>query len=154
VNPTLTERHGMLVRADDPILRKRARELTASSRPHAVIATMREVLAALGGVGIAAPQLGVDWRLFILADDPEPFINPVIVARSAETDVQDEGCLSLPGVIVPVRRNIQVAVERKGRVVLLMGSAARIAQHEIDHLDGKLITDYAMGVTPTPQDHP
>jgi len=130
-----------LIEATNPILRKRARDVGQSARPAAVIAAMREVLAAHQGAGLAAPQIGVDWRVFILADDQQPFVNPVIAERSAETDVQDEGCLSLPGIIVAVRRNLSVTVQAKGRRVQLRGMAARIAQHEIDHLDGVLITD-------------
>ena len=133
-----------LIEATNPILRQRARDVAQSDRPAAVIATMREVLATHYGVGLAAPQLGVDWRVFVVVDDPQPFVNPVIVERSAETDVQEEGCLSLPGIVVAVRRNLSVTIQAKGRRVRLSGMPARIAQHEIDHLDGVLITDRAV----------
>lgn len=132
---------GLLVRATDPILRTRARDV--GERPHAVVAAMRDVLATFGGVGLAAPQIGVPWRLFILAEDPRPYVNPVIVRRSDESDVQEEGCLSLPDVLVQVRRSLRVTVEAEGRIVELEGLTARVAQHEIDHLDGVLITDRA-----------
>lgn len=134
---------GLLVRASDPILRTRALAVPLSARPHAVVAAMRDVLATFGGIGLAAPQIGVPWRLFILAEDPKPYVNPVIVQRSDESDVQEEGCLSLPDVLVQVRRSLRVTVEAKGRTVELVGLAARVAQHEIDHLDGVLITDRA-----------
>lgn len=139
----------VLVHSDDPILRKRARELTDRERAHIVgplIAELQEVMHAHAGAGLAAPQIGKGLRVFVAGDDY--FVNPLIVWRSAESDVQEEGCLSLPGVIIPVRRNLHITLHTAGRNMSLSGMPARIAQHEIDHLDGKLITDYR-GVVPS-----
>lgn len=135
-----------LVAATDPVLRKRARELSDRERARVADGLIERLFAAMkatNGAGLAAPQIGESLRVFVAGRDS--FVNPVITDRSAETDVQEEGCLSLPGVLVPVRRNLRVTVQTAGRRVVLEGIAARVAQHEIDHLDGKLITDYVSG---------
>jgi peptide deformylase len=101
------------------------------------------------GVGLAATQVGVLRRLFVFEPDedgPRVIVNPVIVERSDETAVDDEGCLSLQGVRVPVERSVQVTVEGRdenGEPVRyeLDEYGARIVQHELDHLDGVLIID-------------
>jgi len=132
-----------LVAADHPILRERARELTDRERAHVadgLIERLFVVMLRAHGAGLAAPQIGESLRVFVMGT--ESFVNPVIVSRSAETAVDDEGCLSLPGIIVPVRRNIAITLHTAGRTWKLLDGDARIAQHEIDHLDGKLITDY------------
>jgi peptide deformylase len=101
------------------------------------------------GVGLAATQVGVLRRVFVFEPDddgPRVVVNPVIVERSDETDVEDEGCLSLQGVRVPIERATSLILEGKdenGADVRyeLEGYAARVAQHELDHLDGVLIID-------------
>ena len=100
------------------------------------------------GVGLAATQVGVLRRLFVFAHDGEDrvLVNPVITKRSKETESDDEGCLSLQGVLVPVERPVAVTIEGLDadgeRVELeLELPTARIVQHELDHLDGVLILD-------------
>jgi peptide deformylase len=102
------------------------------------------------GVGLAATQVGVLQRLFVFQaspdDEPQVVVNPRIVARGDETASDDEGCLSLQGVLVPVERNVAVTLEGTGidGVELrleLADLAARVVQHELDHLDGVLILD-------------
>jgi peptide deformylase len=102
------------------------------------------------GVGLAATQVGVLRRMFVFEPDPEEearaVVNPVIVERADETEADSEGCLSLQGVSVPVERSTRVVLEAKdpnGDDVRLEleGYAARVAQHELDHLDGVLIID-------------
>jgi peptide deformylase len=101
------------------------------------------------GVGLAATQVGVLRRLFVFEPDeegPRAVVNPVIVERDEETLVDDEGCLSLQGVRVPVERATSVVLEGKdpnGDDVRyeLDAYGARIVQHELDHLDGVLIID-------------
>jgi len=135
-----------LVPSDSPILRVRARELTDRERMHEVNGLIERLFATMrvhDGMGLAAPQIGDSRRVFVMGNDA--FVNPVILRRSADTDVQDEGCLSLPGITVAVRRNVMVTVQTAGRIVELVGMPARIAQHEIDHLDGVLIMDRAPG---------
>ena len=101
------------------------------------------------GVGLAATQVGVLRRLFVFAPDedgPRAIVNPVIVERGSETELDEEGCLSLQGVRVPVERATTLTLEGKdehGADVRLEldAYAARIVQHELDHLDGVLIID-------------
>jgi peptide deformylase len=102
------------------------------------------------GVGLAATQVGVLRRLFVFEPDPEAeaqaVVNPVIVERADETESDTEGCLSLQGVNVPVDRSTRVVLEGKDPNgddlrLELEGYAARVVQHELDHLDGVLIID-------------
>lgn len=101
------------------------------------------------GVGLAATQVGVLRRLFVFEPDdggPRAIVNPAIVERSEESEPEEEGCLSLQGVRVPVERATSLTLEGKdehGEDVRLDldAYAARIAQHELDHLDGVLIID-------------
>jgi peptide deformylase len=101
------------------------------------------------GVGLAATQIGVLRRVFVFEPDedgPRAVVNPVVVERSDETDVDEEGCLSLQGVRVPVERPTSLTLAGKDETGAdvrheLEGYAARVAQHELDHLDGVLIID-------------
>jgi peptide deformylase len=101
------------------------------------------------GVGLAATQVGVLRRLFVFEPDedgPRAIVNPVIVERGEETLVDEEGCLSLQGVRVPVERETSIVLEGKdpnGEDVRyeLDAYASRIVQHELDHLDGVMIID-------------
>lgn len=106
--------------------------------------TMREA----NGVGLAAPQVGVSKRLFVIdVGDGMPFalVNPVLVKGWNEIEDQ-EGCLSVPGVYMPVRRYEKVLFKgrnEKDRAVTIeaTGLLARALQHELDHLDGKIFVD-------------
>jgi peptide deformylase len=110
---------------------------------------MSQLMVDASGVGLAATQVGVLQRLFVFAPDADralTLVNPELVSRSDETDVEDEGCLSMQGVTVSVERPIAVRIQgrdERGKKVAydLEGMAARIAQHELDHLDGTLILD-------------
>jgi peptide deformylase len=100
------------------------------------------------GVGLAATQVGVLRRLFVFVDDGEDrvLVNPVITKHSKETATDDEGCLSLREVLVPVERSSAVTVEGldvQGSPVAFEVDepTARVVQHELDHLDGVLIID-------------
>jgi peptide deformylase len=111
-----------------------------------MIVTMREA----SGVGLAAPQVGVDKRVFVaeVKQRIHVFIDPVVVKKEGEEVVDVEGCLSIPGTVAELPRAYLVEVKaknRKGRGVKLRaeGLLARVIQHEIDHLDGILITDRA-----------
>jgi peptide deformylase len=135
----------------DAVLRMRAREV---ERFDDDLARLAEKMALLmhdaRGVGLAATQVGVLQRLFVcqLADDGAvtTIVNPEIVKRSKATVTSDEGCLSLQGVLVPVERAREVAIE--GRDVTgeplrleLEDMDARVVQHELDHLDGVLMLE-------------
>jgi peptide deformylase len=101
------------------------------------------------GVGLAATQVGVLRRLFVFERDeegPRAIVNPVVVERGTDTDLDEEGCLSLQGVRVPVERATSLTLEGKDEHgadvhLELDAYAARIVQHELDHLDGVLIID-------------
>jgi peptide deformylase len=110
---------------------------------------MSQLMVDASGVGLAATQVGVLQRMFVFAPDGDrilTLVNPELVSQSDETDVEDEGCLSMQGVTVSVERPIAVRIQgrdERGKKVAydLEGMAARIAQHEFDHLDGTLILD-------------
>ncbi len=121
-----------------------------------MIATMRE----FKGVGLAAPQVGIPLRITVLeyeADERAPdldsvslqvLINPKIISRTGGQDEEKEGCLSLPGIEVPVKRYRKIkvrALDREGNQTQFRASGfwARIIQHEVDHLGGTLIIDHA-----------
>ncbi|MDQ3878716.1 MAG: peptide deformylase [Actinomycetota bacterium] len=133
----------------DPVLRERARPVEEITQLHAtLIDNMIETMRDAPGVGLAATQVGVLDRLFVweVEERHGAVINPVIVDRSAQTEVDDEGCLSLPGLLYPVERSTSVVVEgvdQEGSAVHLEadGLLARVCQHEIDHLDGVLFID-------------
>ena len=110
---------------------------------------MKVLMHDANGVGLAATQVGVVRRLFVFhlgEDDDRVVVNPEIVERSDETDVLDEGCLSLQGVTVPVERSVAVTLvgsDEHGEALRLELEElpARVVQHELDHLDGVLIVD-------------
>ena len=114
-----------------------------------LIDRMTQLMRDAEGVGLAATQVGVLRRLFVFVDGeegPRAVVNPVVLERSDETESDEEGCLSLQGVRVPVERSVRVVVEgldANGKPVRheLEGYTARVVQHELDHLDGVLIID-------------
>jgi peptide deformylase len=133
----------------DPVLRQKAREVDKLTDAHGrLVDDMIETMRAAPGVGLAGPQIGVVERIFVyeVEDDVGAIVNPTIVSRSPETQVDDEGCLSLPGLLYPVERHSSVRVEgldRAGEPISkeAEGLLARVFQHEIDHLDGVLFVD-------------
>ena len=113
-----------------------------------LIAAMFETMVAYRGVGLAAPQVGINEQIFVVDTGQEVFaaINPKII-KTAGNEVMEEGCLSIPRVLVDIKRAKTVWVEftnEENRVVRaqLNGLAAKVFQHEYDHLHGKLILDY------------
>jgi peptide deformylase len=135
----------------DPVLRASAvRVERFDAQLQAEIERMGEIMHDALGVGLAATQLGVLHRVLVYRAAPEEpvtaLVNPVLEWASEETELGEEGCLSLPGVHVDVERPAQVRVraqEASGeeREVQAEGFAARVIQHEMDHLDGILILD-------------
>ena len=136
----------------DPALRMRGREVEEVDDDLRRLAErMTDLMHEAQGVGLAATQVGVLRRLFVFVDEGEDrvLVNPVITKRSKATEVEDEGCLSLREVLVPVDRAIEVTIEgldeNGERVELeLKLPSARVVQHELDHLDGILATDRAI----------
>jgi len=150
----------------DPVLRKRAKDIEPGSIDvKALSETMYETMYAASGVGLAAPQIGQSIRMFVVDGEPlnedeaeedidqglvgfkHVFINPEIIEEAGDDWGFEEGCLSIPGIrgevirpeIIVIRYFDTDWVEHEEEYE---GMAARIIQHEYDHLDGKLFTDY------------
>jgi peptide deformylase len=144
-----------VLKMGDPVLLQQASPVTTFGTPEldALLADMRDTMAALDGAGLAAPQIGVSQRLFVVdvasSDEPSDlrvFINPEVVAREGET-VWEEGCLSFPGIHEEIERAAKItmrAVDAEGRPFELTaeGLLAIAMQHEHDHLDGTLMVDH------------
>ena len=135
----------------DPVLRLEAQEVEDFDRDLQQLAErMIRLMQDARGVGLAANQVGILRRIFVIQaeedEEPRALVNPAIVERSGEVDEDDEGCLSMQGVVVSVERPLRVRIEAKDEegnpvTVELEGLPARVAQHELDHLDGVLILD-------------
>jgi peptide deformylase len=135
-----------------PVLRGKAAEVD-TEKDHDLrdlVRAMAETMYEENGIGLAAPQVGVDKRVIVFDVDDRlaALCNPVIIEASDETAVDEEGCLSVPGVTVPIARSTRVVcagqtVEGRDISVEATELLARVIQHEIDHLDGVLILDRA-----------
>jgi len=135
----------------DPVLRTRARSIDRfDDELRREIERMGRLMDDAIGVGLAATQVGVVHRLLVyrIAQDAElaALINPEVEWSGRDTESMEEGCLSLPGVLVDVDRPVHVrvrALNEHGEPMLIEASGleARVIQHEIDHLDGVLILD-------------
>ena len=133
----------------DPALRMKAREVESFDDDlRRLVERMTALMHEAQGVGLAATQVGVLSRLFVFVNDEEDrvLVNPVITARSDEVSVDDEGCLSLREVLVPVERPVAVTIQGLDAAGMPVELAlelptARIVQHELDHVDGVLIID-------------
>ena len=147
-----------VARMGHPVLRERARPLTKSDLRNALVQKliddMMDTMHEYHGVGLAAPQVHESLRVFVglLAEEPGPdteptvLVNPEIIPNAPATEEGWEGCLSIPDIrgMVPRFTDIRVkALNRDGREIELplRNFAARIAQHETDHLDGILFFD-------------
>lgn len=137
----------------DPRLRKVAESVTAFDEPLSrLISDMFETMYEAAGIGLAATQINVHRRLFVmdLSEDktaPEVFVNPVISILDDELETRQEGCLSIPGVYEDISRPRRVrieAVDKEGNPFSreLDGLAAVCVQHEVDHLEGRMFVDY------------
>ncbi len=132
----------------DPVLRTPAEEVKVIDGDLARLAEdMLQTMYEAPGVGLAAPQIGVQKRIFVydIGDGPSTVINPRIVERSGEWEYE-EGCLSVPGLSWPIKRAARVHLigwDLAGRELSLEGEdlLARVFQHETDHLDGILLIE-------------
>ncbi len=134
----------------DPILKERSKKVeTIDMNIKTLSSGLAHTMYKYRGIGLAAPQIGVLKQVIVIDMDEENYViyvNPVIDEVSKKTDVEEEGCLCLPGIQVPVRRSKNVvvsALDLKGRPVQIEAGdfLARILQHEIDHLAGLSIID-------------
>jgi peptide deformylase len=137
----------------DPVLRTKARPVERFDEAlEAEVEQMGHLMGDALGVGLAATQVGVLHRLLVyrvgLNGPIAALVNPEVEWRGHETEAMEEGCLSLPSVLLDVERPIHVRVrahDERGQPILVEASGleARVIQHEIDHLDGVLILDRA-----------
>jgi peptide deformylase len=135
----------------DPVLRMRANEVESFDDDlRHLVERMTALMQDARGVGLAGTQVGTLQRLFIFQatedDEPRAVVNPVLVEASDDKVADTEGCLSLQGVTIPVERPASVTLEGKDESgadirLELEEHAARVVQHEVDHLDGILIID-------------
>jgi len=139
----------------DPRLKLRSEEVTRIDQHLCdLVKSMFEMLYVVPGIGIAAPQVGCNRRFFVYdmnrrADPskrtPVTVINPVVTAQEG-TMTGEEGCLSFPGVFVPVERSFRIEIkgtDLDGKELVLQGEGlfARLIQHEMDHLEGILLSE-------------
>lgn len=143
-----------ILKEGDNTLRKQCRQVTVfDKRLHILIDDMMETLKKADGIGLAAPQVGILKRVFVVVNDEGQMlelVNPEIIAQEGEQQ-EVEGCLSLPQTWGITRRPMTVTVkaqDRNGKVCTYTGSSltARAFCHEIDHLDGILFTDNAIRI--------
>jgi peptide deformylase len=135
----------------DPVLRERASEVTEVTDALVRLADdMVDTMRAAPGLGLAAPQVGVQKRMFVYEvpdtdEGPKTIINPQITESSGEWEYE-EGCLSVPGLYFPIIRPKQIHLtgyDLDGNEVSIEADelAARLFQHELDHLDGRLLLE-------------
>jgi len=147
-----------ILKFPDPVLRQPTHVVTeVDDSVRQLVADMTETMYAKNGAGLAAIQVGSPLRLFIVEptvggrgenDPPVVFINPVIEWLSDDTETTDEGCLSFPGIYVPVKRSLKArcratGIDGKEFIAEGEGLYARAMQHEVDHLDNRLLVDFA-----------
>jgi peptide deformylase len=145
-----------ILRYPDPRLRQKSVDVVSfDDELRRLVTDMSETMYAAEGAGLAAIQVGSPLRLFIIdagvagrepTDPPLVFINPEIMSISDEAQTGDEGCLSFPGIFVPVKRGMRATVraqdlEGKSFTVEGMALYGRALQHESDHLTGRLLID-------------
>ncbi|MFA4967650.1 MAG: peptide deformylase [Candidatus Margulisiibacteriota bacterium] len=134
----------------NPILRKKSFAVKkVDAKIKKLIKDMIETMHAAPGVGLAAPQVGENIRVIVVDIGEGAFgiVNPKIKKKNKETQIFDEGCLSLLGIAGPVKRPSKVTVEgldKNGEKMTIEaeGFLATVIQHEIDHLDGKMFVDH------------
>ena len=123
-----------------------------------IIRSMRQVMKAASGVGLAANQIGLPHRIFVAEFDNKFYavLNPKITQASIETEVAEEGCLSVPGKYGAVPRSLRLtltglSIEGKPLKIRAWGFLAKIFQHEVDHLNGALYLDRAKEIYDAPR---
>lgn len=155
-----------IVAFGDPVLRKKAKDITPEyPELKELISNMYETMYGASGIGLAAPQVGLPIRMFVVDGTPfdddedlsaeeqkfmstfkKTFINAEILEETGEEWCFSEGCLSIPGITEDVFRNADITIryqdeDFKEHTEQFSGIAARIIQHEYDHIEGILFTD-------------
>lgn len=146
-----------IITQPNPILRKKSSELSLkeiSSREFKrLVLSMKKTLIKTAGLGLAAPQIGKNIRLAVINFQAGAccLINPKIIKKSWARELEQEGCLSIPGVFGKVKRHKKITLiyhNQGGKKIKLtaQGLLARVMQHEIDHLNGILFIDKAVEI--------
>ena len=156
-----------VIQNPSPVLHKKAEKISdfKNQKLHKIIKDMKDTLNEQDGLGLAAPQIGISKAIFVIPPDYAPkvrtlsipmslfsplrpivYINPRITKYSDKKEEWEEGCLSIKGVYYKLTRNLNVTIEAQtegGKTfsVNAEGLLAKLYQHEIDHLNGLLITD-------------
>ncbi|MDP3789738.1 MAG: peptide deformylase [Candidatus Omnitrophota bacterium] len=136
-------------RFPDPVLRKKGENVKSiGNEERKVLADMAETMYLKGGVGLAAVQVGIRKNMVVIdiGDGLRKMVNPVILKREGSI-TQEEGCLSVPEKCINIKRSKKIVVDylnEDGQAIRTSaeGLLARVIQHEVDHLFGKLIVDY------------
>ncbi len=134
----------------DNVLRKKAAPVSkVTSETRELVSQMTDIMHDNNGAGLAAPQVGISERIIVadIGEKPLAIINPEIISKEGE-DVGEEGCLSIPGITVEVKRAqkaLVIGLNIYGETIKIKAAnlMARVLQHEVDHLNGTLIIDYA-----------
>lgn len=146
----------------DPVLKRKATDFDKSEAEAVkkLIADMFETMYNAHGVGLAAPQIGISKRLFVVDGEPldeveckgfkQAFLNPVILTEEGKEWEFEEGCLSIPGLREPISRKEKLTIKYldenwQERTEVFEGLKARIIQHEYDHIEGVLFVDKLSG---------
>lgn len=148
-----------IIKYPNSVLRKKCEEVKEITKEIEVfVRNMVETMRESEGIGLAAPQVGELKRVIVVhpirdrslkaraETNPQTFINPKIIRKSKEAEIDEEGCLSFPGLFLKIKRAKKVLVEalnQEGKKIQIKaeGLPARVFQHEIDHLDGILFID-------------
>ena len=139
-----------IVKYPATVLKKQAKEVQEITPDLlSLISQMEVAMEKSHGVGLAAPQIGVSKQIIVLKDEKknQAFFNPKLRSKSKKQETDEEGCLSLPGLFISIKRAQSIRLScntKEGRPIIIKatGLASRIFQHEIDHLHGKLIIDH------------
>lgn len=147
-----------IVMYGNPVLRKRCKDIEKGKDISTLVLDMFETMHAANGVGLAAPQIGLNLRLFVvdgttlteeptLSDFKKIFVNATILKMTGEPWTFEEGCLSIPHIRQDIDRPEKIRIQYfdeqwKAHEEDFDGMKARIIQHEYDHIEGKLFIDY------------
>ena len=134
----------------EPVLRKKSRQVKGITERHReILSRMAQLMYSSKGIGLAAPQVGINESMIVvdIGSGLYKLVNPCIVKREGK-QVMEEGCLSFPGVAVKITRAKRITLKAQdefGKPVSIEAQdlLATVLQHEIDHLQGRLIIDYA-----------